>query len=68
MAAKATRIDDVSSSLSYIGEATVGSGESDPVWRILRITIEGTQTKVRYAGGVTSWNNSWDDRASLTYV
>ena len=67
MAAKSSRIDDVNSSLTYIGEAAVGSNESSPVWRILRITISGAETKIQYANGNTSWNNTWVDRASLSY-
>lgn len=67
MAAKSSRIDDVSSSLSYIGEAAVGASESSPVWRIMRITTVGTETRIHYANGSTSWNNAWVDRASLTY-
>lgn len=68
MAAKSTRIDEVSSSLTYIGEAAVGADESSQIWRISRITVVGTQTKIQYANGSTSWNNAWLDRASLTYI
>lgn len=68
MAAKNTNIDDVSSSLTYIGEAAVGVLDSEPKWRISRITTVGTETKIRYAGGETNWNSVWDDRASLTYL
>lgn len=67
MAAKSSRIDDVSSSLTYIGEAAVGANESDPIWRISRITISGTETKIQYANGSTSWNCIWLARASYTY-
>ena len=68
MAAKSTRIDEVSSSLTYIGEAAVGSLDMSPVWRISRITVSGTETKIQYAGGNTKWDNAWVDRASLTYI
>ena len=68
MAAKNTNIDDVSSSLTYIGEAAVGALDSEPKWRISRITVSGTETKIRYAGGETTWNSVWNDRASLAYI
>ena len=67
MVAKATRIDEVSSSLTYIGEAAVGTLESSPNWRISRITVSGSQTKIEYANGNTAWNSVWDDRASYSY-
>ena len=67
MAAKSTRVDEVSSSLTYIGEAAVGADETKPVWRISRITVSGSVTSVHYANGSTSWNSAWADRASLTY-
>ncbi len=67
MAAKSTRIDEVSSSLTYIGEAAVGVSESDPKWRIFRITVSGTVTSIQYANGNTNWNSVWADRASLSY-
>ena len=68
MAAKSTRIDDVSSSLTYIGEAAVGVQDSEPKWRISRITVAGTETRIQYANGNTSWNSVWNDRASYTYL
>lgn len=67
MAAKSTRIDEVSSSLTYIGEAAVGTLDSDPKWRIQRITVSGAVTSIHYANGNTAWNSVWDDRASYSY-
>ncbi len=68
MAAKSTRIDEASSSVTYIGEAPVGASPSSPVWRISRIKVVGTETIIQFATGNTNWNSVWDDRASLTYV
>lgn len=62
-----TRVDAVSSSLTYIGLALVGSSESDPSWRILEIAVSGTVTTIKYAGGDTDFNSVWTDRASLSY-
>lgn len=68
MAAKSTRIDEVSATLTYIGEAPTGASSNSPVWRISRIQTLGTETTIQYANGNTNWNSVWDDRASLTYI
>ena len=68
MAAKTTRIDEASATVTYIGEAKVGASPSDPVWRISRILISGTETIIQYADGSTNWNSVWNDRASLNYI
>lgn len=68
MAAKSTRIDEVSATVTYIGEAPTGASPSSPVWRISRITVSGTETIIQYANGNTNWNSIWDNRASLTYI
>ena len=67
MAAKTTRIDDVSASLTYIGEAPTGASPGQAVWRISRIQTVGSETIIQYANGNTNWNSVWDDRASLAY-
>ena len=53
----------------YVGEAAVGSGTSDSVWRIKNIkwNNDNNPTSVKWADGDTSFNNVWDDRASLDY-
>lgn len=68
MAAKSTRIDEVSATLTYIGEAPTGASPSSPVWRISRIQTLGAETIIQFANGNTNWNSIWDDRASLTYI
>ena len=68
MAAKTTRIDEVSATVTYIGEAPTGASPSSPVWRISRLYKNGTETILQFAGGNTEWNSKWDDRASLTYL
>lgn len=60
-------IDEVSSSVSYIGKAVAGSSTSDPVWQIQRITISGSLTAIEYAAGTTSFNQVWSSRAGLSY-
>ena len=64
---KSVAIDEVSSSLSYIGKAVVGSSQSSAVWQISKLeTISGV-TLLQFADGDDSFDNIWDDRATLTY-
>ena len=63
-----TRYEEVSSTLTYFGEAAPGAAESDPVWRMKRMTTTGGLTKVEFADGNVNFDNVWDDRASLTYL
>lgn len=56
-------IDEVSSSVMYVGDAAPGSATSSAVWRIKKIT----PTSIRFAGGAATFANVWDNRASLGY-
>ena len=60
-------LDEVSATLSYIGQARPRSATSAAVWRIKRLnTSSGVQ--LLFADGDTFFDNVWDNRASLTYV
>ena len=59
-------IDKFSSTVTYIGEAALGSSLSASVWRIKRLTVSGTVTITEWAGtGV--FDQAWDNHTSLTY-
>lgn len=64
----AKRVDFVSDTLIYKGEAEVGSYDIDPVWRIHRIVLgaddDVTET---WANGTSSFSHSWIDRATYPY-
>lgn len=62
-----TLVDEVSSTLSYVGEASPGVDTSSSLWRIKKIQTIGQTTSVLYATGSADFSNIWDDRASLTY-
>lgn len=66
-AAYATRVDEVSSSLTYVGKAVIGTAVATAGWQISRIVISGTETIITYADGNASFDNIWNDRASLSY-
>ena len=61
------RIDEASDTVIYKGNAPVGTSDSSSQWKIQKITIVGAITKIEYADGNTNYDNSWDNRASLTY-
>jgi hypothetical protein len=63
----ATRVDEASSTVTYIGKAAIGSSSANAVWQIKKITISGTETIITYADSDAELDNIWDDRASLTY-
>lgn len=65
---QAVRIDETDGTTVYFGYAAVGSSESSSVWKIRRITISGAITSTMYANGNVNYDNSWTNRASLTYL
>lgn len=66
--ALALKVDAISDSLMYIGEADPGVASSAASWRIKKMTIVGTVTAIAWADGNGNFDNIWDNRASLTYA
>lgn len=64
---KAVRVDTVSATLTYVGEAATAIGESVAFWKIKRLNTVGTVLKIEWADGNENYDNVWADRASLTY-
>lgn len=61
------RIDEVSSTLVYVGYAVDSVDPADSVWKIARISTSGSETKLEYAGGSSSYAFVWNNRGILTY-
>ena len=61
------KLDEVSDTVFYVGEAAISASESAAVWRIKKIAISGTTLSVLWADGDQLFNNVWDDRLSLSY-
>lgn len=61
------KFDEVSSSVSYKGEAAPGASTSAAQWRIAKITTTGNDIDITWADGNTGFDNIWDNRASLSY-
>lgn len=64
------RIDyDGSNNPIYIGKADIATVTATPLWQIQKLTYTGSNlTSVTWADGNDSFDNVWDNRASLTYV
>lgn len=60
--------DSGDASVSYIGKAEVGSTTSSSVWQIREVDKSGDDAIFTWADGNDSFDNTWDDRESLTYL
>ena len=63
----AIRVDDASSTVTYVGEASIRSPEAAPVWRIKKLETVGSVLSITWADGNMSFDNVWNDRATLSY-
>lgn len=65
-ASYATRLDEASAVITYVGIASPGSLPSNAVWQIKRLNST-TGLVVEFANGNSNFTNIWDNRASLSY-
>ncbi len=65
-ASYATRLDEASAVITYVGIAAPGSVTSNAVWQIKRLNST-TGLVVEFANGNSNFTNIWDNRASLSY-
>lgn len=64
----ATKIDTTSTTDNiYIGKAAIGSSGASAVWQIKKLDISTIALDKTWADGDDSFNNVWNNRASLTY-
>jgi hypothetical protein len=63
----ATRIDEASPTVTYVGKATTGTVTSAATWQIQRLTDTGSGLTVEWADGDDSFDNVWTSRAALSY-
>lgn len=64
----AKRVDAVGDSVIYRGEAVPGSADSDPVWRISRITLTGDDLVEEWAAGTAAFVHVWLAREGYEYI
>lgn len=62
----AVRVDEASATVTYVGQAKPGTATSSALWRIKKIDST-SGTIITFADGDDSFNNVWDNRASLSY-
>jgi hypothetical protein len=63
----AIRLDEASTTITYVGEAKVGTTEASAKWRIFRLTDSSGDLTIEYADGDDKFDNVWANRASLSY-
>lgn len=61
------KIDELADGTVYVGKALAGSATSSSVWQIKKISVSGTVTTIAWADGNQEFDNSWDNRALLSY-
>jgi len=61
------RWDDVSGTTIYIGWALPGTAITTAQWKIARMTYTGDDWVYEFADGNDSYDNSFNDRATLSY-
>lgn len=61
------RVDDATSTVSYVGESHTGTLPGSAGWRVKRITSSATLTTIEWADGDDNFDNIWDNRVSLNY-
>lgn len=61
-------VDEVSTTLFYIGVSLNGGDTSKPSWRIKKISKEGSVWKTtQFPDGKQSYSFVWDDRGTYNY-
>ena len=64
----AKRVDFLSETVVYIGEAQPGTTTASALWRIKRVTLgPGEDVTEQWAGGSASFSQVWDNRFDLSY-
>ena len=61
-----TRLDEASSTITYVGQASPGTATAAASWSIKRLDSTSGLV-VLYAAGTASFNQVWDNRAALAY-
>jgi len=60
-------VDEASSTVTYVGEASTGTAVGAASWRIKRLTQAASVLTIEWADGNGNFDNVWSDRASLSY-
>ena len=65
----AVRVDteDAAEGITYVGQATPGTPDEAPLWRIKRVIESGPHTAVVWSEGTDDFAFVWDDRRTYIY-
>ena len=63
----ATRLDEASATVTYVGKALPGTASSAALWQIFRMTESSGDLTIEYADGDDNFDNVYDSRAGLSY-
>lgn len=65
----AVQCDAVTGNPLFLGLALIKSAKSDAVWQIRKLTYDGNNnvTDIQWANGSATFDQKWDDRATLSY-
>jgi len=63
----ATRIDEASPTVTYVGKAVPSTATSAATWQIQRLTSTASTLTVEWADGNDEFDNVWDSRAGWSY-
>ena len=64
---EAIRLDDAGGGITYVGWAIPGSITSSAIWKLMRMTESSGDLTIEWADGNVSYDNVWNNRASLSY-
>lgn len=59
-------LEEVSSTITYVGEALPGTATSASTWHIKKLDST-TGLVITWAGGSSDFDKVWDDRGSYVY-
>lgn len=60
-------VDEIDSTLMYIGSAQPGTTNNSSTWSIQKIEFLGDDIFITWANSVNTFTNIWDDRLTYTY-
>lgn len=63
----AVKVDEASSTVTYVGKAKMGTATSAASWQIFKVSVSGNVTSITWCDSNNNFDNIWDNRAGLTY-
>lgn len=62
-----SRLDDAGGGVTYVGKAPAGATPASASWQVKRLTESAGDLTIEFADGNSSFDNVWNDRATLSY-